>query len=260
MSRCKILCKPHRCLNEDRESPDDDVLGTVALGPALAKHIVIMSRGSESASADASGKWAVEDHDIATRLPSLVAYVQNVVIDAVPRHHVPAGQWKVDAFAELWFSDEPSLEVSREMGLQRSSIGEKRTFSGVAAYNVDERALIESAAVSANALKRMSLISRGAGLDPVRFAEYWRSVHATLVRALPDVERYVQNLVMGSSFSRGPSSSSFEEIDGIVEFRFASIERMKAAYASSEGTRLTGDVANFVKSVSTFLVEARRVL
>jgi len=81
-------------------------------------------------------------------------------------------------------------------------------------------------------------------------------VHADLVRTMPGVSGYRQNVVCGRERTKGvPCGYDELPIDGIVELWFESPEVLNAAFASPRGVTLMTHAREFIAEITTFLVE-----
>ena len=77
--------------------------------------------------------------------------------------------------------------------------------------------------------KVIALVRRKPGVDPEAFADYWKNVHAPLVRStLPGLRKYVLNIVESG---RGIEPPAY---DGMVELHFDDRESADRALSSPE--------------------------
>lgn len=90
------------------------------------------------------------------------------------------------------------------------------------------------------------------------FREAWFVRHANLVKHLPRLDGYVQNLVSGRYNAQGkPAPYAELPIDGIAEVCYADEAAMVESYASDARLPLRDDGAELNARVSTILVEGR---
>jgi len=90
------------------------------------------------------------------------------------------------------------------------------------------------------------------------FREAWFERHAGLVRRLPLLEGYVQNLVTARYGASGlPATYEALPIDGVAEVCYADEEAMDRSYASQARLPLKDDGALLNRRVSTLLVQGR---
>lgn len=108
-------------------------------------------------------------------------------------------------------------------------------------------------------LKRISLLVRRPELSRAEFAHHWREIHGPLAKPLPHVVRYVQNHIVDDS--RHPDlPSGGQRVDGIVEFWFEDRQAMETAFATPAAKTLFADGAEFIESVTSFIVEEHTVI
>ncbi len=121
-------------------------------------------------------------------------------------------------------------------------------------------ALLADPAARARLLKRISTLRRRADISEDDFRREWR-VHADLVRTMPGVNGYRQNVVTERERVKGqPCGYGYLPIDGIVELWFESPEVLTAAFASPEGQRTMAHARTFLAEITAFLVTERRVV
>jgi uncharacterized protein (TIGR02118 family) len=108
-------------------------------------------------------------------------------------------------------------------------------------------------------IKRISLLVRRPELSAEEFARHWREIHGPLAKPVPNVIRYVQNLVVGDS-GHPDLPSGGQRIDGIVEFWFEDRATMEAAFATPEAEAMFADGTLFIESVTSFIVEEHTVI
>ena len=90
---------------------------------------------------------------------------------------------------------------------------------------------------------RVSFLRRSAGLTRQQFGDHWRDIHAPLARRHhPNVIRYVQNVVVASL------TPETEEVDGIAELSYVSVEDMHERHYDSDAGRdiIAADVREFI--------------
>jgi uncharacterized protein (TIGR02118 family) len=89
-------------------------------------------------------------------------------------------------------------------------------------------------------IKTVSLVTRASHLTKDEFVETWTGHHADLVKRVPGLVRYVQNVVdpSNSGTKRGIDRG---DIDGIAEFWFQDSSALLAAHATSEWAAVVAD-------------------
>jgi uncharacterized protein (TIGR02118 family) len=110
-------------------------------------------------------------------------------------------------------------------------------------------------------IKRMSTLKRRADVSAEKFKAEWFDVHSLLVKRLPQVKGYTQNLIFDRSHGRGkPAKYEDLPIDGIVELWFTDTDSLNAGFASDAGKTLMTHATEFLAEISTFLVETHEVV
>jgi hypothetical protein len=88
------------------------------------------------------------------------------------------------------------------------------------------------------------------------FRDAWFGRHADLVRALPGVEGYLQNLVIARQDAAGKGVSyKALPIDGVAQLCFADEAAMNASYASDARLPLRDDGRALLGRITTLLVQ-----
>jgi uncharacterized protein (TIGR02118 family) len=108
-------------------------------------------------------------------------------------------------------------------------------------------------------IKRMSLLVRRPEIDVETFARHWREIHGPLATPVPNVLRYVQNRVV-EDYHHPRLASGGHQVDGIVEFLFPDRAAMDDAFASPQAATLFADGAEFIQSVTSFIVDEHVVI
>lgn len=99
--------------------------------------------------------------------------------------------------------------------------------------------------------KRMSLLRKLDGVSSEQFQQEWFGLHAQLVKRLPLVKGYRQNLVID-----GPRDEAGNLIvDGVVELWFDDDAAIESTFASLGAATLMTHAREFIGEISTFLVD-----
>jgi uncharacterized protein (TIGR02118 family) len=222
----------------------------------------LLQRKPDLSVADFRMHWRDRHGPLATKLPGLRRYHQNHVIDRQQRGITYArGSQDFDGISELWFDDLPSM---------------RRAFSSdpVGALAEDEAAIISDLKLvtaiqqqvipvpkGGRLIKRMSTLKRRPDVSPEEFQHEWFNVHSVLVKRLPEVKGYTQNLIFDRGHGRD-RPAAYEElpIDGIVELWFSDLESLEAGFGSDAGKTLMTHAEEFIAEIATFLVEVHEVV
>ena len=202
--------------------------------------------------------WLTKHGPLARRMPGLRAYSQNHIVDTRQlgiAHQ--RGAWQFDGFSQLWFDDAEQMRRGITSDLGPELVRDEKLFIGNLHIIVAEpHTVIEPPARPHKVLKRMSLLTRLPGMTDDKYRHEWLNVHDGLVRKIPGVRGYRQNLVVARERVKGvPCSSSELPIDGMVELWFDSVPSIEAAFASPAGQDALAHGRTFLSEVTTFLVE-----
>jgi len=94
-------------------------------------------------------------------------------------------------------------------------------------------------------LKQLSFFKRRPGMEIAAFQEYWRTRHASIVKPLPGMVRYVQNHAVRPVMGDGDAP-----FDGVAEVWFENKSAMQANVGSDALKRIREDEANFIDASS----------
>lgn len=201
--------------------------------------------------------WREQHGQLASQLPGLEAYHQNHVIDTAQRGiSFKRGPETVDGISQLWFDNAKRMNDAFSEALGKKLIADEEHFIGrlriVAATPIEVIAPPPPGA----ALKRMSFLRRRADVSPDVFAYEWNVRHAALVKTLPGVLGYRQNLITHRESPKG-SVVDYDglPIDGIVELWFETTDALHAAFSSPQGVETMQHATTFIDEITTFLVE-----
>ena len=89
-------------------------------------------------------------------------------------------------------------------------------------------------------IKRVSLLTRKAGMTREQFTRHWLEVHAPLTHAVPGLRRYVQSHIV-DEYRRPDIPTTPIEVDDIAELWFEDRAAMDRALAAPEMATLHAD-------------------
>ncbi|PMS30152.1 uncharacterized protein (TIGR02118 family) [Trinickia symbiotica] len=194
---------------------------------------------------------------IAARLPRLKSYEQNHVLPVEQRGSgFKSGAERIDGFSELSFGNDADMRAAMATDVGKSLIAnESRFLERVRVVTVD-RIEVVPPPKEGTYIKRISLLRRRPELSPEEFTKEWLGVHASLIKAIPGVIGYRQNLVTGRQVPKG-TEVDYDglPIDGIVELWFPSLGALTTAFASAEGKETVTHSGKFLDEITTFPVE-----
>jgi len=214
---------------------------------------------------DFNAYWRDKHGPLAARAPHLRAYWQNPVVDRVQRGiDFARGPWDFDGFSQLWFDDAKQSERAFSDGTLAADLieDENRFLGGLHIVTAEQSVVVPLPGDEERAklLKRISIIRRLPNLSEEDFRREWR-VHGDLVRKMPGVSGYRQNVVVVREREKGnPCDYDSLPIDGIVELWFKDAQTLQDAFASPTGQTTMAHAKSFLGDITAFLVDERRVV
>jgi uncharacterized protein (TIGR02118 family) len=108
---------------------------------------------------------------------------------------------------------------------------------------------------SRTGLKRMSILRKRPDVSSEDFQNEWFRLHSVLVKRLPGVQGYRQNLVLD-----GPRDADGHLlVDGMVELWLPDQAAIEANFRSDAGITLMTHAKEFISEISTFLVHPHEI-
>jgi uncharacterized protein (TIGR02118 family) len=205
--------------------------------------------------------WREAHGPLAAKLPGLIAYHQNHVIDKSQLGIDHArGNADLDGISQLWFSDRASMEAAIASPAYAAVAADSDNAIAATRLIVCEPNVVV-APESGPPLKRMSLLTRRKDLTAADFRHEWFDKHAEKVKKFPKLAGYVQNLVLDrldATPLRGPDSDA--PVDGVVEMWFREKTDLEAAFRSPAAEVSQRHALDFIDTITTFLVEVHEVV
>ena len=206
--------------------------------------------------------WRTGHGALAAKLPGLRRYHQNHIVDRAQRGITYARDGlDFDGFSELWFDDLPAMQAAFAADeVEALADDEDRFISGLKLITAVQHVVIPTP-TDVPLIKRMTTLKRRPDVSAEKFQEEWFDVHSVLVKRLPQVKGYTQNLIFDRSHGRGkPATYNELPIDGIVELWFTDTDELNQGFGSDAGKTLMTHATEFIAAMSTFLVEAHKVV
>ncbi|MDM0113717.1 EthD family reductase [Variovorax sp. J22R133] len=209
--------------------------------------------------------WKGKHGELARRAPNLREYWQNPVIDRVQRGiDFARGVWDFDGFSQLWFDDmQRANHAFNDSDMAAELIKDENHFLGALHIVTAEQSVViplPDEEERARLLKRISVIKRLPSLSEDDFRREWR-IHGDLVRKMPGVSGYRQNVVVAREREKGkPCDYDALPIDGIVELWFKDEQTLQDAFASPPGQSAMAHAKTFLGDITAFLVAERRIV
>jgi uncharacterized protein (TIGR02118 family) len=209
--------------------------------------------------------WRNTHGPLAARAPALREYWQNVVTDRLQRGiDFARGPWDFDGLSQLWFDDVKQADSAfRDSDMAAALIEDEARFLGeLHIVTVRQNIVVPLAEGAARAwlLKRISMLKRKPDLTEDDFRREW-VVHRDLVRKMPGVSAYRQNVVLSRERVKGTPCGYHElPIDGIVELWFESTDTLNAAFSSPAGQTTMAHAKTFLSEITAFVVVEHRIV
>jgi uncharacterized protein (TIGR02118 family) len=206
--------------------------------------------------------WRYHHGPLAAQLPGLRSYVQNHVTDRLQRGiQFKRGPEQLDGISALAFDDVAAMSAALASPFGTRLPEDEARLLGRLRIVAVERADVIEPDPNQRLVKRMSLLRRRPDVDASTFEHEWRIEHARLVRAMPGVLGYRQNLVTERQAIKGvPCSYEALPIDGIVELWFASTDAIDRAFSSPEGVTTMRHATTFIDEITTFMVDSTTIV
>ena len=208
--------------------------------------------------------WREHHGPLAAQAPKLREYWQNVVTERLQRGiDFVRGPWDFDGVSQLWFDDAAQAsQAFAQSDIAADLVADEAHFlGGLHIVTAEQRVVIPVPPTAARQrlLKRMSTLRRRADVSEGDFRREWIA-HGEMVKKMPGVSAYRQNVIVGREATKG-TPCSYEElpIDGIVELWFESPETLEAAFASPAGQQTMAHAKSFLSEITAFVVEEHRV-
>jgi len=203
--------------------------------------------------------WRNQHGPLAARLAGLTEYVQNPVHERMQRGiQFVRGPWDFDGFSQLRFAPGRTLTDDAEVAPLLKD-DEQKFLADLHIVTAQTTVVIPAAHDGRGLLKRMSLLRRRDDASEADFRREWR-VHADLVRAMPGVAGYRQNVITARERVKGqPCGYDDLPIDGIVELWFEDADTLQAAFASPAGQKTMAHAQTFLGDITVFGVQEHRV-
>lgn len=214
---------------------------------------------------DFNAYWKDKHGPLAAHAPNLRAYWQNPVVDRMQRGiNFVRGPWDFDGFSQLWFDDaQQSDRAFRDGDVAAALIKDEQHFLGNLHIVTAEQSVViplPEQDARAKLLKRISVIRRLPTLSEQDFRREWR-IHGDLVRQMPGVSAYRQNVVVVREREKGtPCSYDQLPIDGIVELWFKDAQTLQETFASPTGQTTMAHAKTFLGDITAFVVEERQIV
>jgi uncharacterized protein (TIGR02118 family) len=207
--------------------------------------------------------WLDSHGPLVRGAPGLRGYWQNQVLDKLQRGiDFERGPWNFDGFSQLWFDDSAGRPAAFGQGeLAAALVADEKHFLGdLHIVTAQQTEVVALPSHRRSLLKRISTLRRLPALSEQEFRREW-TIHAGLVKTMPGVSGYRQNVVTARERVKGqPCAYDELPIDGIVELWFDSPQTLDAAFASPQGQRTMAHARSFLSEITAFVVREHRIV
>jgi len=186
--------------------------------------------------------------------------LRHIPTDSVPDSKAHTGVTReadeIQAVLELYFEGEPPAA-----GAWGAFVAQLQATAPILFF-LDSRPnvpIAPRAGAVSGGFRRWMLLARKAETQE-QFRDAWFGRHASLVKELPQVDGYLQNLVTRRYDSGGQEVGyTALPVDGIAELCFADEAAMNASYASDARLPLRDDGRNLLGRITTLLVHGEAI-
>lgn len=108
-------------------------------------------------------------------------------------------------------------------------------------------------------IRRVSILTRKPELTHEEFVDHWQNVHGPLALEVPGIRRYVQSHIIDEHF-RSDLASQEDEVDGIAELWYDSLDALRESSETAEAKALYTDGAKIIGKIRTFIIEEKEIV
>src|SRR5688572_5212605 len=164
----------------------------------------LLQKKPDLSAAAFTAHWRNVHGSLAATLPGVRRYHQNHVIDRQQRGITYArGSQNFDGISELWFDDLPSMQSAFSGDLVQELAADEASFLGDLKVVTAIQNRVIPVPHGERLIKRMSTLKRRPEVSSEQFQHEWFRVHSVLVKRLPQVKGYTQNLIFDRGHGRG---------------------------------------------------------
>lgn len=211
-----------------------------------------------------AGHWQNSHGDLVRRqMPELSGYVQNRVVDRSQKGiDYKRGSFEVDGISQLFFNTLSAMRRSTSSQTVAMLAEDEAQFIGDMSVVTAVQNVVLAPPVKGEFVKRMSFLRKRADISSERFQDEWFNMHSVLVKRLPGILGYRQNLVIDRRKDRLNDSEPDPEvsIDGVVELWFENADAIDRAFRSPCGNTTMMHAQEFISEISTYMVDAVEIV
>ncbi|WP_281841000.1 EthD domain-containing protein [Sinisalibacter aestuarii] len=188
--------------------------------------------------------------------PNVLGQVFNRVSDSSQKGISYArGSFEPDAISQFFFGDiSASMMAAHAGGVGLSMCVPQHVIEQMELILCLQNTVLKPPA-DKGGLKRMSILRKRPDVSDEEFQDQWFNMHSILVKRLPGIQGYRQNLVLD-----GARNAAGERlVDGMVELWFPDGETIEAAFRSDAGITTMTHAKEFISEINTYLVQPHEI-
>jgi uncharacterized protein (TIGR02118 family) len=224
----------------------------------------LLTRRQGMSMTDFSNYWRDTHGPLAcSNIPNLKSYVQNHVTDQIQRGiDFKRGPLSFDGFSQLGFDSLTDMRSQMGHSVVEALIADEANFLNDITVITTLRNVVVQPPKSGKFVKRMSTLRKRPDVTMPEFQRQWFNEHSYLVKRIPGLLGYRQNLVIDRQKSRTADSDDGMSlgIDGIVELWFEDVDAIERGFRSDRGRTTMMHAQEFISEISTFMVDATEII
>jgi uncharacterized protein (TIGR02118 family) len=224
----------------------------------------LLSRRQGMSMTDFSSYWKNKHGSlVCSNIPNLKSYVQNHVTDQIQRGiDFKRGPLSFDGFSQLGFDSLTKMRSQIGQSVVEALIADEANFLDDITVITTLRNVVVQPPRSGKFVKRMSTLRKRPDVTMPEFQRQWFNEHSYLVKRIPGLLGYRQNLVIDRQKSRTADAVDGLSlgIDGIVELWFEDVDAIERGFRSDRGRTTMTHAQEFISEISTFMVDATEII
>jgi uncharacterized protein (TIGR02118 family) len=224
----------------------------------------LLSRKQDLSLADFASYWMGKHRPlVCNRIPALKGYVQNLVTDQAQRGiDFKRGPLSFDGFSQLTFDSLTEMRQLIGPSVVEALVADEANFLHDITVITTLRNVVVTPPKSGKFAKRMSILRKRPNITIAEFQSEWFNAHSFLVKRIPGLLGYRQNLVIDRQKNRMADADDGMGlgIDGIVELWFEDVDAIERGFRSDRGKTTMMHAQEFISEISTFMVEATVII
>ncbi len=224
----------------------------------------LITRRPDLSEAEFERRWR-DGHGslIQKRVPGLAGYLQNLIVDRSQKAiEYKRGSVEVDGISQLFFSDLSAMRRSIDAQTLKALADDEAHFVGDLILLTALQNTVVAPPTEGRFVKRMSFLRKRPEISFEEFQTQWFGLHATLVKRIPGLLGYRQNLVVDRRKNRFADDEDTTQIpiDGVVELWFEDSEAIDRGFRSPRGETTMMHAEEFLGEISTYMVQTTAII